>query len=79
MTMSVEQMLFLRENVAIVDEMVETVTEMLDASDQDNAHAWLLDHCYTGADSNGVTSTQFQNMAATAVVLLAVERKKGKP
>ena len=75
---ALDQEMFLAENVTIVNMMVEEVSAELEYMTQDQAHARMLDHVYHAGDNMGVTSLQFQNMAATALVLLAVERKKGK-
>jgi hypothetical protein len=73
---ALDREMFLAENVVIVEAMAEEVMRELEFMTQDQAHARMLDHCYHAGDNLGVTSLQFQNMAATALVLLAIERKK---
>ena len=76
--MDLDTQVFLIENVSIANLLVDEVMSDLNHLTQDQTHVKLLDHVYAAHDEQGVTIHAFQNLAATAVLLLAIERKKAK-
>lgn len=64
---------FLLENTISVEQFVPLIIQDLDAMGEDWTQVKLLDYMYENEDK-GITT--FQNMAAAALLLLAIERKK---
>ena len=72
-----DQMLFLITCRALAEEMIDVAVENLETMSEDRVHVLLLDDLYV-AEESGVSSTQFQNVAAAVILLAAIERKKAK-
>lgn len=72
-----DPMLFLISCRAITEEMISKAEHNLGFMTEDQVHIRLLEDCYHG-EAEGVQITQFMNAMATAVLIAAVERKKGK-
>lgn len=66
---------FLIENTMAVDNFVPAIITDLEAMGEDWTHVKLLDYMYR-CEEEGTDITAFQNMAAGALLLLAIERKK---
>lgn len=72
-----EAMMFLALNTGAVEGFIEEVINDLDHMSEDYVQVKLLDNMYD-AEAGGISIAAFQNMAAAAILLLAIERKKGK-
>jgi hypothetical protein len=72
-----DQMLFLITCRALAEEMIDVAVGNLETMSEDKVHVLLLDDLWS-AEENGVSSTQFQNVAAAVILLAAIERKKTK-
>lgn len=75
--MDLESQIFFIENISVANLLVDDVLRDLEHLSEEMVHVKLLDYCYSAHDE-GVSVHAFQNLAATAVLLLAIERKKAK-
>jgi hypothetical protein len=70
--------LFMAMNTNSVEIMLPDVIRDLGEMHEDWVHAKLLQHMYDAEEFGGISINAFQNMAAGAILLLAIERKKEK-
>lgn len=76
--LSLEQQVFLVESRAVVELMIERTVEGLEEYTEEELHVMLLDDAYEAHEVQGVATTGFQNALAAAILIAAIERKKGK-